>query len=102
MSKVKDNQKLFLYVLVDPDKNGVYKVGITTNPDQRLRSYRTAAPQAFFSSIYQIPHKKHEKRIFYELSGAFRMDGETVRGPLSIITNIIEGYLRDQSILITD
>jgi hypothetical protein len=92
----KNGKQMFLYVLVDPDKNGVYKVGITTNPDQRLRTYRTAAPQSFFSSIYMIPDRKHEKRIFYELSGAFRMDGETVKGPLPIIT---EGYLRDHSII---
>ena len=97
--KVSKNKQMFLYVLVDPDKNDVYKVGITTNPDQRLRTYKTAAPQAFFHVIYQIPDRKHEKKIFYELSGAFRMDGETVRGPLSIITNIIEGYLRDHSII---
>ena len=93
------SKHLWFYILVDPDKDGVYKVGITTNPKQRLKSYRTAAPQCFFHALYSIPDRKHEKRIFYELSGAFKMDSETVKGPLSIIQNIIEGYLRDHSIL---
>ena len=89
------NKKVFLYILVDPDKEGVYKVGITTNIKQRLKTYRTAAPQSYFTKIYEIPDKKHEKAIFYHLSGAFRMDKETVKGPLSIIINIIEGYLEE-------
>ena len=92
-------KSLFFYILVDPDKKNIYKLGITKNPDQRLRSYRTAMPQCFFDKIYRIPDKSHEKKIFYEVSGAFRMDKETVKGPLPIIKNIIEGYLHEQNLL---
>ena len=88
--------------MVDPDKEGVYKVGITKNLKQRLRAYRTAAPQCHFVKVYSIPDKKHEKEIFYQLSGAFRMDKETVKGPLKIIINIIEGYLEENEILTTN
>jgi hypothetical protein len=87
------------YILVDPDKSNVYKVGITKNPKQRLKSYRTAAPQCYFHQIYDIPDASHEKAIFYELSGAFPMDKEVVRGPLSLVQNIIEGYLLEKELL---
>lgn len=89
---------MFFYILVDPSRDGVYKVGITKNPNQRLRSYRTAAPECYFHRVYSIPDRSHEKKIFYELSGAFKMNREVVYGPLSIIQNIIEGYLDDNEI----
>jgi hypothetical protein len=92
---------LYFYILVDPDKKNAHKVGITRNPDQRLRSYRTAAPGCYFLNTYVIPDKKHEKNILYELNGAFRVEREMVHGPLSIIQNIIEGYLQDKALLET-
>ena len=90
------NKEYHFYILNEPDRASGYKVGITTNPTQRLKTYRTASPQSYFESLYRIGDKKHEKAIFYELSGAFRMDREVVYGPLSIIKNIIEGYLDEQ------
>lgn len=92
------NKKQHFYVLNEPDRATGYKVGITVNPEQRLRAYRTASPQSYFELIYEIPDKKHEKKILYELSGAFRVDHEVVYGPLSIIQNIIEGYLDDHDL----
>jgi len=91
-------KKQYFYILNEPDRAAGYKVGITTNPDQRLRTYRTASPQSYFEAVYEVPDRKHEKRIIYELSGAFRMDREVVYGPVSIIQNIIEGYLEDHGI----
>ena len=93
-----NKKQYYFYILNEPDRASGYKVGITTNPDQRLKTYRTSSPQSKFESLYKIPDRKHEKRIFYELSGAFRMDREVVYGPLSIIKNIIEGYLDEQNL----
>lgn len=90
---------LYFYILVDPHRDGVYKVGITKNKEQRLRSYRTASPEAFFHKIYEIPEKKHEKEILYQLSGSHRVVREVVHGNLRIIQNIIEGYLEENELL---
>lgn len=89
---------LYFYILVDPDKQNTHKVGITKNPAQRLKNYRTAAPNSYFHSTYPIPDKIHEKNILYHLSGAFRVEREVVHGPLSIIQNIVEGYLTDHEL----
>jgi hypothetical protein len=98
MSKTND-ENLFFYILVDPDKTGYHKVGITKNPEQRIKSYRTAAPGAYFHKIYEIESKKNETDLLYELSGAFRVRSEVVKGPLNIIQNIVEGYLEEKNLL---
>ena len=93
----------YFYILVDPDRPNVHKVGITKNPQSRIRSYRTSAPSAYFHKIYKIPKteniKKHEKEILYHLSGAFKTRAEVVSGPLKIIENIIDDYWIDHGLL---
>ena len=84
--------------MVDPDKPKKCKVGITKNPDNRLRSYRTASPQCYFEEIYNIPDKIHEKNLLYELSGAFIVDHEYIHADPKLIKNIVESYFDDNDI----
>lgn len=87
------NTKLFLYILTDPDKPHRCKIGITKNPDQRVRAYKTANPQCFFSYITEIPNRRVEKEVLYQLKGAFRVDSEYVWSNPRIVQNIIEDVM---------
>lgn len=87
-----------LYILIDPDKSHRCKVGISKNPDQRIRAYRTANPDCYFSKIYEIPHRMHEKRILSVLREAFTVRSEYVHASPKIVQNIIEGYFDDNDI----
>ena len=92
-------RQLYFYILSDSDRSNGHKVGITVNPDQRLRTYRTQSPGCTFHAIYPIPDKSIETKLLYELSGAFKTVREVVYGPLSIIQNIVEGYLEEHDLL---
>ena len=94
-------KQLYFYILSDSDRANGHKVGITINPDQRLRTYRTQSPGCVFHSLYPIPNKSIETKLLYELSGAFRTVREVVYGPLPIIQNIVEGYLIEHDLLET-
>lgn len=87
-----------LYILIDPDKNNRCKVGITKNPNQRVKAYRTANPDCYFSEVYEIPHKLHEKRILDLLKDVFNVRSEYVHGSPRLVKNIIEGYFEDNEI----
>lgn len=89
---------VFYYILVDPDKIGRCKIGITKNPDERIRSYRTANPDCYFKKIYSIPDKIHEKRILSLLKNVFTVRSEYVYCSPNIAQNIIEGYFDDNDI----
>ena len=91
--------KLYLYVMVDPDKETKCKVGISKDPNRRLREYRTASPQCYMKHITEIPHRKHEKRILEELKGTAKVDREYVHLHPSIVVNIIDGYMLDNGII---
>jgi hypothetical protein len=91
-------KKLFYYILTDPDKTHVTKIGITTNPDNRLRAYRTAAPNCFFSGLYVLPNKLHEKRILDIMRDRFTVTSEVVRCNPQLVKNIVEGYFVDNDI----
>lgn len=86
---------LYFYILKDPDCFDKSKVGITKNPTQRLRSYRTACPQCSFVYINEINNKKIEKDIIYHLKGQFKVDRELVHCNPSILKNIVEGLMED-------
>lgn len=86
---------MYLYIMLDPDKFDKCKVGITKNPPNRLRAYRTAQPQATFPYLVEIDNKLHEKEIFYILKNAFKVDREYVHCNYIIVQNIIEGYFND-------
>jgi hypothetical protein len=90
---------IFYYILVDPDKENKTKLGITKNPQQRIKAYRTAAPSCYFKKIYKIPHKSHEKRILEEIrSAGFSVHSEYVHAHSDLIQNIVESYLDDKNI----
>lgn len=91
-------KKLFYYILTDPDKQHVTKVGITTDPETRLRAYRTAAPDAFFSGLYALPDKKHEKYILDLMRDRFTVKSELIRCNPQLVKNIVEGYFLDNNI----
>ena len=86
------------YILIDPDKSNRCKLGITKNPAQRLRAYRTANPDCYFQKIYDIPDIIHEKRILNIMKDVFTVRSEYIHGSPRIIQNIIEGYFDDNDI----
>lgn len=86
------------YILLDPDKPTKTKVGISKNLDNRLKTYRTAAPQATFLATYTIPDKIHEKKILDLLKDRFMVMSEYVHCPPQLVQNIVEGYFTDNDI----
>ena len=92
-------KQLFYYVLLDPDKEQVCKVGITTNPKSSLRAYKTAAPHAVFLGLYEIPDRVHEKRLLDLMRDQFKVKSELVYCNPQIVKNIVEGYFMDNEIL---
>ena len=89
---------IYLYIMVDPDKEHKCKVGITKNPQQRIKPYRTSNPDCFFKVVYTIPHKRHEKEILNLLKMACTVKSEYIHGSPNIVQNIIEGYFDDHDI----
>lgn len=90
---------MFYYILVDPDKPNRCKLGISKNPKQRLKTYKTANPQCFFLNVYSLPDKKHEKKILDLLKDCFTIQSEYVYANPSIVKNIIDGYFMDHNLL---
>ena len=86
------------YILVDPDKPNKCKLGITKNEKQRIRAYRTAAPQCYYYSIYDNVEKIHEKKILDLLKDRFIVDREYIHCHPKIVQRIIEGYFTDKDI----
>jgi hypothetical protein len=86
------------YIMVDPDKPNFCKLGITTDPLQRIKAYRTAAPDCYFKKVYDIPDTIHERRILSLLRESFKVNRETVLCNPTIVQNIIEGYFTDVDI----
>lgn len=91
-------KQLYYYVLMDPDKTHVCKIGITTDPDSRLKAYRTAAPGAFYLGLYNLPHRSHERKILDLMKDRFPVRSEVVTCPPSLVKNIVEGYFMDNDI----
>ena len=89
---------LYYYILVDPDKLNRCKLGITKNPKQRLRTYRTANPQCSFYHVYSIDDKKHEKKILDLLKDCFKVQQEYVYANPQLVKNIIDGYFLDKEL----
>jgi hypothetical protein len=81
--------------MVDPDKPNKCKVGITKNPDQRIKAYRTASPQCYFLSVYTDIDKHHEKRILELLRDIAMVDREYVHCSPTLVRSVVEGYLED-------
>lgn len=92
-------KNLYYYVLFDPDKDHVCKVGITTNPTNRLKSYKTAAPRAFYYGLYNLPDRRHERQILDLMKERFTVRSEVVYCNPHIVKNIVEGYFMDNDII---
>lgn len=84
------------YIMVDPDKPNKCKIGISKDTTQRIKAYRTAAPNCYMLNVYDIPNAKlHEKKILNLLKEQFRVQSEYVHCHPSIVSNIVEGYFDD-------
>ena len=86
---------IYYYIMVDPDKPDRCKVGITKNIVNRLRSYRTAAPNCKFVKVYNLPAKYHEKRILDLLKDITTVHNEYVHSKPDVVIRVVEGYLKD-------
>lgn len=89
---------IYYYILVDPDKPNRTKLGITKDPRQRIRAYRTAAPNCYYLETYKLPHKRHERKILELLKEVARVQSEYVHCNPSIVRNIVECYFEDNNI----
>lgn len=89
---------LYLYILADPDKPDHCKVGITKNVYERIKAYRTAAPNAKFVKVYNIPAAYHEKRILDLLKDITTVHSEYVHLDHDRVSKVIEGYLKDNNL----
>lgn len=87
---------MYYYIMVDPNKLGFCKVGITKNVTQRLKAYRTAAPQAIMFKVYDNVSRLDEKRLLDILSDIFQVDRELVKCQPEILVNIVDGYFDDK------
>jgi len=83
---------------MDPDKGHVCKVGITKNPDNRLKAYRTSAPNCYYYGLYTIPDKIHEKKILDMMKDRFTVRSEVINCNPAIVKNIVESYFTDNEI----
>lgn len=92
---------LFYYIMIDPDKPKVCKLGITKNPIQRLSTYRTAAPNCYFLETYKINDKCHEKKILTLLKDIVTVRSEVVYCDPAFVKNVVEGYMSDNDVLIS-
>lgn len=91
---------LYYYIMVDPDKKNRCKLGITKNPAQRLKAYRTSNPDCYFLQTYVLPDKKHERQILDLFADVCMVRSEYVHCNPDLAQTIIEGYFSDNDISI--
>jgi hypothetical protein len=89
---------LYYYIMVDPDKPDKCKLGITQDPRNRMRAYKTAAPNAYFLQTYVIPDRIHERRILETIRKVARVQSEYVHCAPSFVRNVVESYFMDNNI----
>ena len=85
--------------MVDPDKPTKCKVGITKDPSQRIKAYKTAAPQCYFLEVYQNIETYHEKKILAILKDVAKVHSEYIHCEPRLVKNIVEGYFMDEGVL---
>jgi len=83
---------------MDPDKPNKCKVGVTKNETQRIKAYKTAAPNCYFLKVYENVDKKHEKRILEELRGVAKVQSEYVHCSPQFVQNVVESYFTDNNV----
>jgi hypothetical protein len=84
------------YILVDPDKPTKCKVGITKDPSQRIKAYRTAAPSCYFLKVYKNIDKTDEKKLLSLFKDIAKVESEYVHFPPELIKNIVESYFDEK------
>lgn len=84
-----------LYILVDPDKPHTTKLGITKDPEQRIKAYRTAAPHSYFLIVYSNVDKKHEKKLISIIKDIATITSEFIRLPPEMVKNIVDCYFNE-------
>ena len=91
---------MFYYLMVDPDKKNKCKFGITKNPEQRIKPYRTANPQCYFSKVWEIDGALQESEILKLLKDAkFIVHREYVHAPAALVETIINNYFIDNGFI---
>ena len=58
--------KSYLYLVVSDD-NTKFKIGYSINPKSRSINYTTHNPSCIFMGYFEVPNKKYETYIHYEL-----------------------------------
>jgi len=84
--------------MVNPDSPKSCKLGITKNPKERLRSYKTANPSCYFLKVYPNIERYHEKLILNVLKDVAQVKSEYVHFHPELVQNIIEAYFDDNNI----
>jgi len=92
---------MFYYLMVDPDKKYKCKFGITKNPEQRIKPYRTANPQCYFSKVWDVDSDViQEAEILRLLKDArFMVNREYIHAPASLVETIITNYFIDNGFI---
>jgi len=90
---------LYYYVLLDPDKPYQSKVGITKDPKQRLRAYKTQCPRCTMHKTWKIPTKVIERDLLNLFKEAhFIVEREVVFTSALMIERIVDGYIVDHDL----
>ncbi len=58
--------KHYLYLIKTSDKSK-FKIGYTSNPKKRYKTYKTHNPDFIFECYYEVPSKKHETMVHNQL-----------------------------------
>jgi len=95
---IPNRELVYYYIMVDPCKSTKCKVGITKNPEQRLRAYKTAAPSCYFLKVYPCIERYHEKQIIDVLRDVATIESEYVHFHPELVQNIVEAYFDDNNI----
>lgn len=91
--------------MFDPDKVYSCKLGITKNPNQRIKPYRTSNPNCYFYKIYKLQSdrsivKKYERELLATFQTIFTVRSEYIKASPKMVSNIIESYFDDLEISI--
>ena len=83
----------YVYILTNPEyeRNSIYKVGIATNPQSRLKGFQTGAPLRDFEMKYQKSTPLYNEIEKY-IHKKFNAEHEWMVADLQDIIDAIEGY----------
>ncbi len=81
----------FVYIIANPVFEGCYKVGISSNPDSRLKQYQTSDPKRGYQLQYKFETPDYSA-IEAAVHEEFENEHEWVRADLADIQKFIESY----------